>query len=433
MERFLRQQGFEVIPLYNRQATKAAIISKMQSNLAPRLRQQDRVLVFFAGHGYTERLAGQNFGYIVPYDGTGDAATYISMEELQAQSRKLGAAKHQLFIMDACYGGLLGTRSGGVDETHPAYLEEVTKRKTRQILTAGGKDQQVVDGGPGGYSVFTGYLLRALQESLADGNGDGYITFAEMTGYLVPAATNTYQTPASFTLPGHEGGEFVFRSPRGTPRPVAKKTTPALASIRRGPTTDMVLIRAAQPFLIGRYEVTFEQYDRFALTTGLEIPDDKGWGRGKRPVINVSWDDAVAYVQWLSQKTGKHYRLPTEAEWEYAAGAGTKTAYWWGKDIRQDDKVWANCNGCGSQWDGKQTAPVGSFPANPFGLHDTAGNVGEWVQDCDTKDEGRCSTRRIFHGGSWFGPPRHMDSAARTWVFRGTQYGDVGFRLAQDP
>ncbi len=137
-----------------------------------------------------------------------------------------------------------------------------------------------------------------------------------------------------------------------------------------------------QPFEIGKYEVTFEEYSVFVLdSVGFEVPSDQNWGRGSRPVINVSWDDAKAYAEWLSRVTGKPFRLPTEAEWEYAARAGTTTNYWWGDDVNQDGKVWANCSDCGSEWGGKKTAPVGSFPANGFGLHDMHGNVWEWTED----------------------------------------------------
>jgi formylglycine-generating enzyme required for sulfatase activity len=138
-------------------------------------------------------------------------------------------------------------------------------------------------------------------------------------------------------------------------------------------------VKFQKTFKIGKHEVTFDEYDRFALATGKPLPYDQGWGRGRRPVIYVSWEDANAYTKWLSERTGKRYRLPTEAEWEHAARAATKTDYWWGNEMM---KGIANCDGCGSEWDNKQTAPVGSFKPNPFGLYDTAGNVDEWVQDC---------------------------------------------------
>ena len=112
-------------------------------------------------------------------------------------------------------------------------------------------------------------------------------------------------------------------------------------------------------FAMGRYEVTFAEWDDcIAAGRCSHRPGDEGWGRGRRPVINVTWMDAKQYVVWLSRKTGKRYRLPSEAEWEYAARAGTRTAYWWG-DAPGRGK--ANCRNCGNQWDGKKTSPVGSF------------------------------------------------------------------------
>ena len=132
-------------------------------------------------------------------------------------------------------------------------------------------------------------------------------------------------------------------------------------------------------FEIGKYEVTFDDYDvfffRFRVSGGRPI---QAWSRGRRPVIDVSWDDAKAYVEWLSRITGEPYRLPSEAEWEYAARAGTKAPFSLPAPDGSDDitgKGLANCDRCGSEWDSRQTAPVGSFNANEFGLHDTAGNV----------------------------------------------------------
>ena len=115
------------------------------------------------------------------------------------------------------------------------------------------------------------------------------------------------------------------------------------------------------------------------MATATAVSATTALGRGRQPVINVTWDDAQRYVAWLSKMTGKPYRLLSEAEWEYAARAGTQTAYSWGDEIGKGN---ANCNGCGSQWDNKQTAPVGSFAPNAFGLYDMHGNVWEWVEDC---------------------------------------------------
>ena len=192
-----------------------------------------------------------------------------------------------------------------------------------------------------------------------------------------------------------------------------------------------------RPFAVSKYEVTFEQYDRFAMPTGSV--EDEGWGRGGRPVINVSWQDAQDYVRWLSEQTGAEYRLLSEAEWEYAARAGASTAYSWGNRIGSGH---ANCTGCGGQWDGSRTAPVGSFPANAFGLHDMHGNVWEWVEDCWSTGVGGGRTdgtawtpngcsRRVLRGGSWHGAPLTLRSGYRDGDGPEFRYATLGFRVAR--
>ncbi|HEW97617.1 MAG: hypothetical protein DRR16_33025 [Candidatus Parabeggiatoa sp. nov. 3] len=192
-------------------------------------------------------------------------------------------------------------------------------------------------------------------------------------------------------------------------------------------------------FAIGRYEVTFAEYDRFANATVRKKPSDNGWGRGRRPVINVSWYDATAYALWLSQETGLQYRLPTEAEWEYSARAGTVTQYWWGDEI--NFKL-AHCYDCSNQWAGQKTMPVGSFAANSFGLHDMVGNVREWTcseyeerytgkeQDCmiHTKRLGY----RVERGGSWSHHAKEMRVSSRHKSLAEAHYSNVGFRVVRE-
>jgi formylglycine-generating enzyme required for sulfatase activity len=200
-------------------------------------------------------------------------------------------------------------------------------------------------------------------------------------------------------------------------------------------------IMIAQPFAVAEFEVTFDEWYACVAHGGCHEPSDSGWGWGRQPVINVSWDDTKQYVAWIAKLTGKAYRLLTEAEWEYAARAGTTTIYSWGDEIGKGN---ANCAGCGSQSDNKQTAPVGSFKPNAFGLYDMHGNVWEWVEDCwhnsyrDASSEGSAWTtgctdgsRRVIRGGSWFDDPQLLRAAFRLWHSSEDRNFNVGFRLAR--
>jgi formylglycine-generating enzyme required for sulfatase activity len=204
-------------------------------------------------------------------------------------------------------------------------------------------------------------------------------------------------------------------------------------------------VKIAAPFWVGKYEVTFGEWDACVAAGGCRTkPND--WGRDNRPVVNLSWNDAKEYVGWLSQKTGKTYRLLSEAEWEYAARAGTKTPFSLPAPGGSDDiagKGLANCNGCGRA--SRKTAPAGSFKANEFGLYDTAGNVWEWVEDCwhDSYDGAPphgsawvnydCSMR-VLRSGAWNVEPRYLRSAQRFGAAGGGGGGgsrDIGFRVAR--
>jgi len=202
-----------------------------------------------------------------------------------------------------------------------------------------------------------------------------------------------------------------------------------------GPQHEVSLSR----FAISKYEVTFADYDRFARVTGAHLPHDETWGRGKRPVINVSWKDAQAYVKWLSAQTGHTYRLPTEAEWEFAAHADATTPFPWefGTDV-----VHANCFDCGSEWDRNSTAPVGSFSGNYFGLYDMGGNVQEWTEDCyragyeGAPGDGSARmafgcTQRAVRGGGYTSPSNALRSTRRGQYDQDTRLDNLGFRIVR--
>ena len=215
-------------------------------------------------------------------------------------------------------------------------------------------------------------------------------------------------------------------------------------------------VSIGEALAVGVYEVTFEEWDACARDGGCGgyRPDDEGWGRGRRPVINVSWEDAQAYVSWLRRKTGKGYRLLSESEWEYVARAGTRSARYWGEGERGQCR---NVNGAdesakrrysGLTWatscdDGYvHTSPVGSFEANGYGMHDVLGNVLEWVEDCWNESyegapgDGSAWTRgdcgeRVLRGGSWFNGPWVLRSANRYGGTAGNRLSGIGFRIVR--
>jgi formylglycine-generating enzyme required for sulfatase activity len=201
-------------------------------------------------------------------------------------------------------------------------------------------------------------------------------------------------------------------------------------------------VTIAKPFAVAKYELTFDEWDTCVTYGDCPRAGDRGWGRGRMPVIYVSWDDARSYVGWLSRVTGKSYRLVTEAEYEYAARAGMQTAYPWGDDIKLNGKAMANCSACGGEWDRRQTAPVGSFEPNGFGLYDMVGNVLSWVEDCyhpnynnapmdgSAWTAGDCPTR-VIRSGSWYNPPRVLRSASRNDEPSNERSNFLGFRVAR--
>jgi formylglycine-generating enzyme required for sulfatase activity len=190
---------------------------------------------------------------------------------------------------------------------------------------------------------------------------------------------------------------------------------------------------------VSKFDVTFMDWDACVSVGGCRNAGDNGFGRGTRPVIFVSWDDAQQYVAWFSNMTGKPYRLLTEAEWEYAARAGSATAYFWGDEIGKGN---ANCEGCDGQLDYQKTSPVESFKPNAFGLYDMAGNVFQWVQDCyhdhynGAPTDGSAWTigdcdNHVVRGGSWASTPLDVRSATRAAFASGGRYYRLGFRLAR--
>lgn len=194
-------------------------------------------------------------------------------------------------------------------------------------------------------------------------------------------------------------------------------------------------------FAISQYEITYAQYENFARATGAHLPAYSGDNPQTQPVVEISWHDAQRYAAWLSDQTGHQYHLPTEAQWEYAARAGTTTSYWWGLDAGVDN---AYCTGCGSDIvSPRKASPIGRFKANAWGIYDTSGNVAEWVQDCHNPNysgapadgtawlDGDCS-RRMTRGGSFSNAGNGITNTSRQKHHADSKLTHLGFRLVRE-
>jgi formylglycine-generating enzyme required for sulfatase activity len=290
--------------------------------------------------------------------------------------------------------------------------------------------------------------MFASQAAMANSDQDVFATTNFRPYVLNPQAEQALKPKDEFRECAPEHGEdycpVMTVIPAGSFIMGAPKTVSDSAS--REEPQHMVTI--SKPFAVARLELTFDEWDT-CVAYGDCNPDirDFGWGRGQQPTIYVTWNEAQQYAAWLSKMTGKSYRLLTEAEYEYAARGGTQTVYPWGDEIGKNN---ANCRGCGSKWDFKQTAPVGSFAPNGFGLYDMVGNVFEWVEDCfhgnhpgaQTGDyhgaptdgsawtTGDCNYRGA-RGGSWFSMPIYVHSATRVTFLADLRSAVVGFRVAR--
>lgn len=258
-----------------------------------------------------------------------------------------------------------------------------------------------------------------------------------VAGLLVLTVTVTVTLTVTIDAAARAAGT-IFRDCRECPEMVIMPFDASPLPRDAEPTnagSDVPAMRRPGRFALGRFEVTFDEWEACVQAGGCRPNlDDHGWGRGRRPVINITYDDAQAYVAWLTAHTGHRYRLPTEAEWHEAHRAGTTTAFWWGDELGAGR---ANCRDCGTEWKGKGTAPVGSFAPNAYGLFDTAGNVWEWVADCwRGQDSSGPSTdpcaKRVIRGGAWYFVGKNMRANARFGNDARVRSYTIGLRVARD-
>ncbi len=260
-----------------------------------------------------------------------------------------------------------------------------------------------------------------------------------------PTASSPPSPPpahAAGTSAAGSPGAGTFRDCDGCPEMIAIKPGSFVMGTNTGDRSEGPAHRVtiSEPYAIGRFEVTLGEWKQCASAGGCSFTPKTAGTDDQTPIRDVSWVNAQEYVRWLSAATGKHYRLPTEAEWEYAARAGTSTRYWWGEKMASGK---ANCKDCGGAWNVEEPAEVGSFEPNPFGLYDVSGSVWEWVADCWHKDydgaptdgkvwEDRGCQERVIRGGSWRNDSTYMHSPSRFYYDADVRYLLNGFRVARD-
>jgi formylglycine-generating enzyme required for sulfatase activity/uncharacterized caspase-like protein len=372
----------------------------------------------------------------------------------RAVQRRVRAATHQepylgfSALVDVYFGGRLGSvtwrpnPSPQLSEAAEAWdrTKDTTSIAALEVFLARFKDTYYAD-----LARLRIKELRKRQDDWWDttlpvGAGDKvWSPFDKRLAELQPGAGKSIQfkdcpttCPEMVVVPA---GSFTMGSPSNEPRLLV--------------IDEQVRVSISAPFAVGRFAVTFDEWDACVSDDGCNgyKPNDEGWGRSKHPVINVNWDDAKAYTAWLSRKTGKTYRLLSEAEREYVTRAGTTTPFWWGSSITPEQ---ANYDGSADPYKGggskgvyrHRTMPVDSFEPNRWGLYSVHGNVWEWTEDCwnisnagnpgdgRARTTGNCSLR-VVRGGAWYVTPRYLRSAFRYWWSADNRVNDVGFRVAR--
>ena len=489
----LKKLGFKLVD--NRAHTD---LSKSQftvliKKFGETLRKGDIAFFYFAGHG----VGGDNTNYLIPVDDENiayleDVPDFaIDTQSVMRRMEQRGEGIN-LVILDACRDrGLPSRTRSGVSRG----LSRMAAPSGSFIGYAASPGQRSFDG-KGGNGVFTEQLISLLDRpglSMDD-------IFGELTE-AVEKATGRKQTPmresnlrGRFLLVPANYAELAsrpevikyeaellssskandsFRDCMGCPEMINIKEGfymmgndagygHKLFNLAMGSSQPKPVHQVRIPsFSIGKYEVTFEEWDMCVAEASCKYKSDAGWGRGRRPVINILWSDAQDYVRWLSRKTSKRYRLPSESEWEYAARASSSTAFSFGDCLTTekanydgDSIIYSNINGCGKTGVYlKKTSVVGSYPDNAWGLHDMHGNVWEWVQDCWNPNYNGAPVdgapweqsnnisgfsgclSHVIRGGAWDSPPLMLMSSFRRMYIENSAVGSfnvssLGFRVS---
>ena len=485
----LQKKGYYVKRLLNQQAQKSFILNEIR-NIAKTVPQGNGTLIFsFSGHG---ALINQENYLAVPGSVADNlAGTGLSVSDVVRVIKQSGIKRAVLFL-DACRndptpGIRAAGESGFFDRDYGEGIQVLYATKKGEYSWEHDRLQQ---------GVFNHFLNRGFAGEAA--YQGGVVTFSGLASFVernVPLWTNDRQNQIFQTqLPFRDAkseyrGDFVLaegngsaqvarqppvqapqprpQQPQRQPAPVVTRPQPQPPTARKSFEPDMVTIPAGSfmmgcvpgrddvdykcendekpahqvelsAFKIARHEVSFNEWDACERAKACSHAKDEGWGRGNLPVINVSWNDTQKYLQWLSRSTGKRYRLPTEAEWEYAARGGRNSEYPSGEEISCGN---ANYGGFGGYCTTDRTKPVVSYAPNGFGLKNMSGNVWEWVGDwydsytsssvSNPKGAGSGS-ERVLRGGSWGSYPKNLGSSIRYDKVPDYRDSIIGFRPAQD-
>jgi formylglycine-generating enzyme required for sulfatase activity len=477
-----KQYGFEVELLLD--ANRERIMRSISRLRKTMTGKEDNLLIYYAGHGYLDKRGG-DVGYWQPVDAEEDnAVNWIPTSQITPVLKAI-LARHVLIVADSCYSGNLLMRDSGaklaVGMSRNAWLRRMLKKRSRNALTSGG-EEPVRDSGGGGHSIFAKAFLEVLRENQGILDGDSLF---DRIKYRV--AANAKQTPlyGVVKMTGHDWGDFLLVpkklqqvdfvgqveegkipgfAKRGTSAQVAGRATesakpispsaPKQGDTMTDSTTGMKFVYVPKDcfqmgspdddkdrvddegpvhkvcvdgFWMGKYEVTQGQWQKITGDNPARFKKGDSY-----PVEEVAWDDVQKFITKLNKKSGKTYRLPTEAEWEYAGRANSSYKYSGGDDL--DAVAWHDSNS------GDTTHPVGEKKANAFDLHDMSGNVWEWCSDWYGNDYYSSSpqdnptgpasgARRVLRGGSYFRSPLYCRAVYRNLNPPVYRYDSLGFRL----
>ena len=443
-----------------------------------RLNSNDNLLIYYAGHG------SKNGYWQLVNAKRRSRVGWISVKEAINQTLKEMRSKHILVVADSCYSGFLtrdGVSMSNLSPNDKRYYSKLYAMKSRNVLTSGSL-QPVLDQDPTNpnHSVFANGFLKMLKK-----NSRAIFSLEEqypkVKRYVRLNSEEQIPLYGDVKLTGHEdGGDFIFLD-----RKVISKTSNSNTVVNSVEVVPQALVYEYEPkmihinkgnyimgsnngandekpphkvtidydFEIGKYEVTIAEYkacvddggckqpawlekgSKYNIHTGSDDYYKKMCLKDNCPAIGVSWNDAKAYTKWLSKKTGKNYRLPTEAEWEYVARAGTTTKWSFGDNKNSLTKyAWYTKNSNG------KTHQVGTKKANPWGVYDMHGNVWEWCEDWyldsynstprnGSANQSQKNNYKVLRSGSWFNIANNTRSVNREGYYPASRYRDIGFRL----